>query len=90
MGFDDIELQRLLEAQDNAPGLTDADAAPEVQADPVQSRAICGSRKSSDHLRRFTDPQMSRASSATRTRNCSSPIRRMGSSSTVNGAIARV
>jgi hypothetical protein len=35
VGFDDIELQRLLEAQDAAPGLTDADAVPEVQADPV-------------------------------------------------------
>jgi hypothetical protein len=28
VGFDDAELQRLLEAQDNAPGLTDADAVP--------------------------------------------------------------
>jgi ParB-like chromosome segregation protein Spo0J len=35
VGFDDIELQRLLEAQDNAPGLTDADAVPEVQPEPV-------------------------------------------------------
>ena len=35
VGFDDVELQRLLEAQDNAPGLTDADAVPEAQADPV-------------------------------------------------------
>jgi len=52
VGFDDVELQRLLEAQDNAPGLTDADAAPEVQPDPVarlgdlfilgKHRVICG------------------------------------------------
>jgi len=52
VGFDDIELQRLLEAQDNAPGLTDADAVPEVQQDPVAKlgdlfilgdhRVICG------------------------------------------------
>src|SRR5580658_6258359 len=31
VGFDDIELQRLLEAQDNASGLTDEDSVPEVQ-----------------------------------------------------------
>src|SRR5271169_5912704 len=31
VGFDDVELQRLLEAQDNAPGLTDADTVPDVQ-----------------------------------------------------------
>jgi len=52
VGFDDVELQRLLEAQDNAPGLTDADAVPEVQPDPVtrlgelwllgNHRLICG------------------------------------------------
>ncbi len=52
VGFDDVELQRLLEAQDNAPGLTDADAVPEVQFDPVSRlgelwllgnhRLICG------------------------------------------------
>src|SRR5580658_6815764 len=30
VGFDDVELQRLFKAQDNAPGLTDADAFPEV------------------------------------------------------------
>jgi ParB-like chromosome segregation protein Spo0J len=35
VGFDDIELQRLLEAQDAAPFLTDADAVPDVQQDPV-------------------------------------------------------
>lgn len=52
VGFDDIELQRLLEAQDNAPGLTDADAVPDVQPEPVakvgdlfmlgEHRLICG------------------------------------------------
>ncbi len=52
LGFDDVELQRLLEAQDNAPGLTHADAVPEVHADPVSKpgdlwslgnhRLICG------------------------------------------------
>jgi hypothetical protein len=35
VGFDDIELQRLLEAQDAAPGLTDEDAVPDVQPEPV-------------------------------------------------------
>ena len=52
VGFDDVELQRLLEAQDNAPGLTDADAVPDVQRAPVarpgdlfilgDHRIICG------------------------------------------------
>jgi DNA modification methylase len=52
VGFDDVELQRLLEAQDKAPGLTDADAVPDVQTDPVarlgelwllgNHRLICG------------------------------------------------
>jgi DNA modification methylase len=52
VGFDDIELQRLLEAQDNEPGLTDADAVPDVQPEPVarlgdlfvlgDHRLICG------------------------------------------------
>ena len=35
VGFDDIELQRLLEAQDSAPGLSNEDAVPEVQPVPV-------------------------------------------------------
>jgi hypothetical protein len=35
VGFDDIELQRLLEAQDAAPFLTDDDAVPDVQPEPV-------------------------------------------------------
>jgi DNA modification methylase len=52
LGFEDIELQRLLEAQENAPGLTDEDAVPDVQPDPVSRpgdlwllgnhRLICG------------------------------------------------
>jgi DNA modification methylase len=52
VGFDDIELQRLLEAQDAAPGLIDEDAVPEVQPEPVarlgdvfilgNHRVICG------------------------------------------------
>ncbi|MGA2716847.1 MAG: DNA methyltransferase [Bryobacteraceae bacterium] len=52
VGFDDIELQRLLEAQDAAPGLTDEDAVPELQQYPVarlgdlfvlgDHRLICG------------------------------------------------
>jgi len=52
VGFDDIELQRLLEQQDTAPGLTDEDAVPDVQPDPVarlgdlfmlgSHRVICG------------------------------------------------
>jgi DNA modification methylase len=37
IGFDDIELQRLLEAQDARPGLTDEDAVPEVQQRPVSA-----------------------------------------------------
>jgi len=35
LGFDDIELQRLLEAQDAAVGLTDEDSVPELQPNPV-------------------------------------------------------
>lgn len=52
VGFDDVELARLLEAQDAAPGLTDADSIPEVQPDPVarsgdvfllgKHRIVCG------------------------------------------------
>jgi DNA modification methylase len=52
VGFDDIELQRLLEAQDAPPGLTDEDAVPEVQPNPVarpgdlfvlgNHRVVCG------------------------------------------------
>jgi DNA modification methylase len=52
LGFDDVELQRLLEAQDSAAGLTDEDAVPEVQPEPVAQtgdlfslgnhRLICG------------------------------------------------
>jgi hypothetical protein len=52
VGFYDIELQRLLEAQDAAPGLIDEDAVPDVQQEPVarlgdlfvlgDHRVICG------------------------------------------------
>lgn len=52
IGFDDIELQRLLEAQERSLGLTDEDAVPEVQAEPISRigdlwllgthRLICG------------------------------------------------
>jgi DNA modification methylase len=52
VGFDDIELQRLLEAQDAVPGLADEDAVPDIQPDPVaragdlfslgDHRLICG------------------------------------------------
>ena len=52
VGFDDVELARLLEAQDAAQGLTDEEAVPEVQPDPVartgdlfileDHRLICG------------------------------------------------
>jgi DNA modification methylase len=52
VGFDDIELQRLLEAQEAVPGLADEDAVPDVQPDPVarlgdlfilgNHRLICG------------------------------------------------
>jgi DNA modification methylase len=35
VGFDDIELQRLLEAQDAAEGLTDEDAVPELPETPI-------------------------------------------------------
>jgi DNA modification methylase len=52
IGFDDIELQRLLEAQDAAPGLSDEDAVPEVPKQPTtllgdvwlmgDHRVICG------------------------------------------------
>jgi hypothetical protein len=36
IGFDDVELQRLREKFDAAPGLTDEDAAPEIQEEPVK------------------------------------------------------
>ncbi len=52
IGFDDIELQRLLEAQDAAPGLTDEDAVPDIPQQPTTlpgdvwlmggHRLICG------------------------------------------------
>src|SRR5579863_2708819 len=52
LGFDDIELQRLLEAQDAAPGLTNEDSVPDVQQETVarlgdpfvlgDHRLICG------------------------------------------------
>jgi hypothetical protein len=52
VGFDDVELQRLLEVQDAAPGLTDEDAVPDVQPETVAKlgdvfvlgshRVICG------------------------------------------------
>jgi len=52
VGFDDIELQRLLKAQDAAPGHGDEDAVPDVQSDLVarlgdlfnlgDHRVICG------------------------------------------------
>ena len=72
VGFDDVELQRLLEAQDNAPGLTDADAVPEVQADPVSKLGdLWRPRESSAHLRRLHRSAMSsRGCSATRSRSC--------------------
>ena len=37
VGFDDIELQRLLEAQDTAEGLTDEDAVPELTETPTSA-----------------------------------------------------
>jgi DNA modification methylase len=52
VGFDDIELQRLLEAQDAAEGLTDEDAVPELTETPTtvagdlwilgDHRVLCG------------------------------------------------
>jgi DNA modification methylase len=52
LGFEDVELQRLLEAQENAPGLTDEHSVPELQPVPVarpgdlwllgDHRLICG------------------------------------------------
>lgn len=52
LGFEDVELQRLFEAQDAAPGLVDEDSVPEVQAEPIARpgdlwllgahRVICG------------------------------------------------
>src|ERR1700733_10595291 len=41
VGFDDVELQRLLEGQDNAPGLIDEDSVPDVQPNRLQDSAIC-------------------------------------------------
>jgi ParB-like chromosome segregation protein Spo0J len=37
VGFDDIELQRLLEAQDAVEGLTDGDALPELVETPISA-----------------------------------------------------
>ena len=37
VGFDDVELQRLLEAQDTAEGLTDEDAVPELTETPISA-----------------------------------------------------
>jgi len=82
VGFDDVELQRLLEAQDNAPGLTDADAVPRPKRIRFQSRATCGSWEITGsfavtaRIRR-----LSRASSVTRSLSCLSPTRRMELSS---------
>jgi hypothetical protein len=63
MGFDDIELQRLLDAQDAAARLTDEDDVPEVRQDPVaqledlfvlgQHRIICGDCTQSDVVARL-------------------------------------
>ena len=63
VGFDDVELARLLEAQDAAPGLTDADAVPEVQPDPIarpgdvfllgKHRVICGDCTNPDVVARL-------------------------------------
>src|SRR5579863_5575519 len=63
VGFDDIELQRLLEAQDAAPGLIDEDAVPDVQPDPVarvgdlfilgDHHVICGDCTQADVIARL-------------------------------------
>jgi DNA modification methylase len=52
LGFEDVELQRLLEAQESAAGLSDEDSIPEVQPDPIarpgdlfllgNHRLVCG------------------------------------------------
>src|SRR5579863_6030173 len=52
IGFDDIELQRLLEAQDAAPGLTNEDSVPDLPSTPItlpgdiwhlgDHRVLCG------------------------------------------------
>src|SRR6267154_3693900 len=65
VGFDDVELARLLEAQDAAPGLTDEDAVPEIQPDPVSRtgdlfllgnhRLICGDCTQPDIVARLLD-----------------------------------
>ena len=72
VGFDDVVLQRLLEAQDNAPGLTDADAVSEVQPNPVARLGDLwrlgdhfGSSVAIAQIR-----WLSRVSSVTRSRNC--------------------
>jgi len=65
VGFDDIELQRLLEAQDAAPGLVEEDAVPDVQTEPVarlgdlfilgDHRVICGDCTQPDIVARLLD-----------------------------------
>src|SRR5579863_7279226 len=63
IGFDDIELQRLLEAQDAAPGLTNEDSVPDVQQETVarlgdlfvlgDHRLICGDCTQADVVARL-------------------------------------
>src|ERR1019366_3146860 len=63
VGFDDIELQRLLEAQEAAEGLTDEDALPEPQETPItvpgnlwrlgDNRVMCGDSTSGTEVARL-------------------------------------
>jgi len=63
LGFDDVELARLLNAEDVALGLTDEDAVPPVPADPVARpgdlyllgahRLICGDSTNKDVIARL-------------------------------------
>src|ERR1700674_1451274 len=65
-GFDDVELARLLAAQDAAEGLTDEDAIPEVPQTPVSSagdlwllgrhQLLCGDATNKQAVSRLLGP----------------------------------
>jgi ParB-like chromosome segregation protein Spo0J len=62
LGFDDVELARLLAAQDAYPGLADEDAVLEPPAIPTsKARRFIPPRRPPPHLRRLHRPERCRA-----------------------------